>query len=267
MPDLSKRIVYKIEGMDRVISKRDIVYRGEASEQLLMDVYAPPNLSTEARLPAIVFVHGGPIPAAMPAPTTWGIYQSYSELVAASGFIGVMLSHRLHSMTDYGKSQADIAAAIDYVRSNASALNVDAERIGFWVFSGGGPHLSWVLRERPSFVRCAAAFYALLDVRHLAPPNASPEIVAAFKALSPASYLKKQDTNLPMFIARAGLDTEMINQGVDSFVQEAIAANASLNFTNHPQGQHSFDCLNDDERSREIIASAITFFQSHLRYG
>lgn len=262
MPDLSKRIVYEVPGMNRVVVKRDLVYRQDGN--LLMNVYVPHGLNRSTRKPAVFFVHGGPIPVEMPAPTTWGIFQSYGELAAASGVIGVTFNHRLHSMNDYGKSQDDIASALQYVRKHADELNVDADRLGYWVFSGGGPQLSWVLRERPAHIRAAAAFYALLDLRHATPPNASAETLAAMQALSPTSYLKNQSTHLPLFIARAGLDSEMINKGIDTFVQEAIATNAAIDFMNHPQGHHAFDGLDDNERTREIIGRAIAFFQLHL---
>jgi hypothetical protein len=47
-------------------------------------------------------------------------------------------------------------------------------------------------------------------------------------------------------------------------VQEALAANATLDFANHPQGRHGFDILDDDERSHEIIARAAAFVKTHL---
>jgi acetyl esterase/lipase len=250
--------------MDRVVVKRDIVYKQDADLQFAMNVYVPASTPREMRLPAIMFIHGGPIPTDMPPPTTWGIFQSYGELAAASGFAGVTFNHRLHGMTDYGKSQSDIVAAIDYVRDHADAFNVNADCIGYWVFSGAGPQLSWVLRERPDYIRAAAAFYALLDARHSMPPNSSAEMIALAAALSPVTYLQRQPNDLPLFVARAGLDSEMINKGIDSFLAQAVAANACIEFMNHPQGHHAFDGLDNNDRSREIISRAISFFNEHL---
>jgi hypothetical protein len=66
-------------------------------------------------------------------------------------------------------------------------------------------------------------------------------------------------------VARAGQDAiPGMNDSIDRFVTAAIAANASLTFMNHPLGEHGFDNQNDDERSREIIRSAIAFMQTHL---
>jgi antitoxin HigA-1 len=69
----------------------------------------------------------------------------------------------------------------------------------------------------------------------------------------------------PIFIARAGLDqVPTMNDSIDRFVREAISRNASIIVANHPQGVHGFDNQTDDERSREIIRSAIDFMKIHL---
>ena len=67
-----------------------------------------------------------------------------------------------------------------------------------------------------------------------------------------------------MLVARAGLDSPMVNTPIDLFVREALACNASLDLLNHQRGQHGFDILDDDPRSHEIIARAIAFAKEHL---
>jgi acetyl esterase/lipase len=262
--DLGKRIVYHIDRMRDVSVRSDVVYKRDAGDQLTMNIYSPPHLSGGARVPAVIFVHGGPIPAQM-RPTQWGVFVSYGELAAASALVGVTVNHRLYAPSDYERSQADVGAAIDYVREHAAELNVDAERIALWCFSGGGPLLSAILRDRPSYVRCILAFYAVLDLRHMKHADADAAKVARALELSAAAHVREQGAGLPMFIARAGLDQPMINRGIDTFVHEALAGNAPLDLMNHPAGRHGFDILDDDERSREIIAHAIAFAQVHVR--
>jgi hypothetical protein len=244
-PNLSKRIVYQVDGMSEVRVKRDVVYKRDAGAELAMNVYTPASLSDGARLPAVLFIHGGPIPPDSVPPTQWGIFVSYGELAAASGLVGVTFNHRLFALTDYERSKADVAAAIDYVRSNAAKLNVDADRIALWSFSGGGPLVAPMLRDRPDYVRCILAFYAYLQPA--------------------AAHVRSNGTGLPIFVARAGLDHAQINQAIDEFVQAALAGNAILDVMNHPAGRHGFDMLDDDERSREIIARAVAFAQAHVR--
>jgi acetyl esterase/lipase len=262
--DFSKPLVYHIDGMRDVRVQRDIVYKRDGGAGLKMNIYSPARLSGAARVPAVFFVHGGPIPEQLVPPTQWGVFTSYGELAAASALTGVTFNHRLYAPTDYERSQADVAAAIDYVREHATQLNVDADRIALWYFSGGGPLLSAVLRERPSYVRCVLAFYAVLDMRHMVAADDAAKVARATE-LSAAAHVRTKGGGLPMFIARAGLDQPMINQSIDTFVQEALAGNAPLELMNHPAGRHGFDILDDDERSREIIARAVAFAQVHVR--
>ena len=243
-PDLSKRIVYRVDGM-RNARVKHIVYKRDADTELAMNVYAPASLSGGARVPAVLFVHGGPIPADYTPPTQWGVFVSYGELAAASGLVGVTFEHRLFSMADFDKSQANVEAAIDYVRDHATELNVDAERIALWYFSGGGLLMMPMMLNRPDYVRCVVAFYPYLQPVEM--------------------QVRTKGTGLPIFIARAGLDQPMINDTIDLFVQEALAGNAMLEVMNHPTGRHGFDILDDDERSRAIIARAVAFAQAHVR--
>ena len=243
--DLSKRIVYRVDDMRDVRVRRDEVYKRDAGAELKMNIYAPASLSGDARAPAVFFVHGGPIPADFTPPTQRGVFVSYGELAAASGLVGVTFNHRLFALTDYERSQADVAAAIEHVRSHAAELNVDADRIALWCFSGGGPLMTPMLRDRPDYVRCLLAFYAYLQ-----PAEAQ---------------IRSKGGGVPIFVARAGLDQPMINETIDRFVQEALAGNATLDLMNHPGGRHGFDILDDDERSREIIARAVAFAQAHVR--
>ena len=67
-----------------------------------------------------------------------------------------------------------------------------------------------------------------------------------------------------MLVARAGLDTPMVNTGIDIYVREAMVSNDYLDVLNHPQGHHGFDVLDHNARSRDIIARAMAFAGEHL---
>jgi acetyl esterase/lipase len=262
--DLTKPIVYRVAGMDRASVRRELVYRRDGEDALGMDVYAPADLGRDARRPAVLYVHGGPVPAEMTPPTQWGIFTSHGQLAAASGLIGVVFRHRLHAPTDYSRSEQDVRAAVDYVRAHADELQIDPERLALWAFSGGGPQLTWILRDPPPYVRALVFFYALLDLRHAIPADADEQLRAGVHAFSPAAWVERAP-ELPLLVARAGRDNALFNQGIDRFVQAALAANANLTLANHRHGQHSFDLLDDDARSHELIAQAIAFLQQHLR--
>jgi dienelactone hydrolase len=152
------------------------------------------------------------------------------------------------------------------VRADADALGIDPDRIGLWAFSGGGPFLSAALRDRPSFVRAIVAFYAVLDLR-AKPPGASAAVTDEMRRdLSPLVHLGAEGPAIaPIFLARAGLDHPFLNGPLDRFVQEALARNLTLEVMNHAAGRHGFDILDDDARSREIIARTLEFLKARLQ--
>jgi len=258
-------VVYRIPGMDMVKIVPNLKYTGANDPNLLMDVYSPPNLKKNDRRPAVIFVHGGA--GSETTPKDWGVYASWGRLIGASDLIGITFTHRLSSrkpsLEDAG---SDLAAAIAYIRTNAESLNIDKDRLCIAAYSAGGALVAPALRDRPAYVRCMVNFYAFMDIRqsgNLFTVNESKEVLQKF---SPINYLESDPGKIaPIFIARAGRDdVPTINDSIDRFTREAISRNVSLTVTNHPNGIHGFDNQNDDDRSREIIQSAIAFMKLHL---
>jgi acetyl esterase/lipase len=259
------RIVYAVPGMEQVRVRKDLTYRRVAGVELKMDAYAPPHLRAGARLPAVVFIHGGRVPPnLLTKPKEWGVFVSYGQLAAVSGFVGITFNHRFYSWESWADSQSDVEAAVTYVRDNADSLGVDKDRIILWAFSAGGLFLSRALRDAPSYIRCLVSYYAILDLQPLRkeiPATITDETLSEF---SPLHHLSRQSKAIaPIFIARAGLDDKVINSGADRFIQEAVSKNVTMDFSNHAAGQHGFDVLDNNERSREIIKRTIEFIKTH----
>jgi hypothetical protein len=55
-----------------------------------------------------------------------------------------------------------------------------------------------------------------------------------------------------------------LNETIDRFVAVALKKNATIDVMNHPTGQHGFDCRDDHERTREILARTVDFVRPHL---
>jgi acetyl esterase/lipase len=194
-----------------------------------------------------------------------GVFVSYGELLAASGFVAVAFDHRFLAPDRLADAKDDVAAAVEYVRSEAAPHAIDPDRLALWVFSGGGPLAAAPLRERPPWLRALVAYYAVLDVRQ--PPEGvedtlGPEPRREFSAVE--SLGQDARSAPPMLVARAGLDHPWINGGVDRFVQEALAKGATLDLLTHPEGRHGFDILDDDARSRQTIERTLAFLRDAL---
>jgi len=259
-----KRVVYQVPGMNLVRVKRNLIYKRVGGRELQMDVYSP--RVARGRLPAVLFIHGGRIPAnILTTPKDWDVYISFGQLVAASGFVGVNFNHRFYTWESLPDSQSDVMDAINYVRENAGRLGVDPERIILWSVSAGGIFLSQPLRDRPAYLSAIVAYYSELDLqneRASAPASVSDETLRDF---SPVYHLERTAQNQPpMFIARAGLDDTTLNEGLDHFVQVALKKNVTLELFNHPTGHHGFDIEDNNARSREILKRTIEFLRSSI---
>jgi len=258
------RVVYTVPGMEAVSVRRDLPYKtgdGTDGPPLCMDVYSPPG-APRAR-PAVILVHGGPIP--MIGARRMGVFVSYGELLAASGFVGVAFDHRFLAPDRLPDAAGDVADLVAHVRANAAALGVDPGRVALWAFSGGGPFLAAALRERPAYVRAVVSYYAVLDLAEPAPGAESGLGPGVRLAFSPVHALGEDARSAPpVLVARAGLDNPWLNGGADRFVQAAMARGATLDLLNHPEGRHGFDILDDDARSKQIIRRTLEFLRDHL---
>lgn len=268
-------LLYHTPGMDAVATPRHLTYRQTPDGDLPMDIYAPPNAGADERRPAVLFIHGGPVPPEIPPATEWGGYRGLGRLVAASGWVGVAFKHRFYSYRDDNdydqleQAEDDITTAIAYVREHAEELGVDNDRFCLWGFSGGGYFLARQIRERPAYIRCLVGYYAVMDLRPMADATerANPAAMVRLARYSPAAALEEPGFSgaPPILLARAGQDHPTLNAGIDAFTQTALAANLTLDVLNHPAGEHAFDTRTDDARTHEIITHTLAFIRERFR--
>jgi acetyl esterase/lipase len=206
-----------------------------------VDLY-PPDDTTRPR-PAVLFVHGGPVPAELrPTPRDWPQYRAYGSLAAGRGAVGATVDHRLHSPAAYPDAAADVRAAVESVRADP---RVDGDRLALWFFSGGGMLAADWLRDPPPWLRCVALSYPLMQ-----PFPGWP----ADPRFRPADAVA-QAGDLPIVLTRVGRENPVIAEGVQAFV--TAAAGARLEIVEVPRGRHAFDCLDDDDASRAAITRAV----------
>jgi dienelactone hydrolase len=208
----------------------------------------------------LLLIHGGPIPEDLGvAPRHWPVYLGYAALLRAAGLAVGVVDHRLRVVdtpdgptVDAVTAAADVAAATATLRAHPA---VDGDRIGYWVFSGGGLLAADWLRERPVWLRAILLSYPLLaspaphlpleDRLRLDPRFAPIEAVAEAGAAAP-----------PIVLTRVGRERALLAGFVAEFV--AAAANAPLEIIDVPDGQHAFDVADDtDQSSRAAVHAAV----------
>ncbi|MEV5121283.1 alpha/beta fold hydrolase [Streptomyces decoyicus] len=218
-----------------------------------VDLYLP---DAEGPRPAVVFVHGGPVPAgARPTPRDWPTLMGYARYAAGQGVVGVTLDHRLHDVTDYERAAADVAAAVEIVRADP---RVDADQIALWFFSGGGLITADWLGAPPAWLRCLAATYPIL-----AP---LPNWGLAGSRFHPADAVTDAGA-LPIVLTRAGLEMPEIATTVDEFLAAAKncgADGANVEVIDVPNGHHGFETLDPTDESREAVHRAMRSVLTHL---
>ncbi|MGA5300501.1 alpha/beta hydrolase [Nucisporomicrobium flavum] len=215
----------------------------EAERHGRVDLFLPDGAGPR---PAVVFVHGGPVPeAARPTPRDWPVFQAYGSLAASRGLVGVTLDHRLHTPVAYAQAADDVTAAVELARADP---RVDRDRVALWFFSGGGLLAADWLRRPAPWLRCLAATYPLLSMFPGWPPD---------PRFAPVDAVASAGT-LPVVLTRAGLERPEVAAGVSAFVDAARAASVRLEVIDVPNGRHGFDYLDDTDESREAIEAAFT---------
>lgn len=261
-------VLYTLPGMEEVSVERGMTYKTVDGEDLKVDVYYPGGLLPGATRGAVLFVHGGSYPEQVEHINQSRPYISWCQLVAASGLIAVMFKHR----TDEGYSKlpeaaSDIDDLMAYVRSQSATLHINPGALAIWTASSGPPSgLRTALRDTPAYIRGIVSYYGVMSLLNRTYFTYSEEEVPLLREFSPTYHLSQQDPTkiAPLFLVKAGLDRAFLNESIDEFVTIASQRNIPITFMNHPTGEHSFDILNNDARTRAIIKATLAFLHECL---
>ena len=227
-PTPGAAIVLQIPGMHRAKVTRNVVYARLAGRALRLDVYRPAASRAGSRLPGVLLVHGI---TGDPSPKDWGIYVGWGQQLAAHGLVGIPFNHT-------GK-RAEVRAALAAVRAQAGRLGVAGDRLCVASFSAG-VELGMAVALADERVRCALGFYG-----------------------APDAGLVRADM-APVFLAKAGLDSDDINAAIDRFVAQAQTLGARVRLVVHPNGVHGFDLRTPGARTRAILREAVRFAKTEL---
>lgn len=211
-----------------------------------LDVHTAPQ--GRGRRPAVVFVHGGPIPAGH-VPRDSPVFLGYGALAAAAGLVGITFDHPLHSGEDYPRSAERVAAVLERVRG---LDEVDPDRVALWCFSGGGVLAADWLPATPPWLRATAWTYPVL-----APPADWPGDRGRFDCV----HAVAEAPELPKLLVRVGAEYPALAAAQEAFV----AAATGLDVVELPRAAHGFETQGYDRDARAAVEDAMARIAGALR--
>ncbi|MFK4107530.1 alpha/beta hydrolase [Streptomyces sp. NPDC002176] len=215
-----------------------------------VDLYLPDD---QGPRPAVLFVHGGPLPAGMrPTPRDWPTFTGYASLAAQLGVVGVTLDHRLHAPDDLVRAAEDVSAAVDLIRAHP---RVDGDRVALWFFSGASPMAAPWLSAPPPWLRCLAANYPLLEP--------IPGHGTDGDRFRPAAAVRGAG-DLPIVLTRVGLEDPMLDATVERFLDAAGQCGAKVEVIVAPHCRHGFETVDHTEEARSVIRETMRRVLGHL---
>ena len=123
---------------------RDLRY-GPADRNRL-DVFEP--ASGAARLPVLVFVHGGGFVMGDKTAPNSPFYDNIGYWAARNGMVGVNITYRLAPQHQWPAGSEDVALAVKWVRENIAAHGGDMSRVYVMGQSAGAVHVAgYIARE------------------------------------------------------------------------------------------------------------------------
>jgi acetyl esterase/lipase len=149
----------------------DVLVRETAERTLNADLYVPED-AVDA--PAFVTVHGGGWEA-----DHRGMFADHLDALAARGYVGADVTHRLSGDATFPAPVADLKYAIRWLKANADEYGIDPERVAVGGHSSGA-HLAALAAVTP-------------DDPTLAPdgaPDASSSVAAAVPMNGPFDLRK-----------------------------------------------------------------------------
>ncbi|MDT9683912.1 dienelactone hydrolase family protein [Streptomyces sp. TRM76323] len=219
-----------------------------------VDLYLPDDAGPERPAPAVVFVHGGPVPAGVsPTPRDWPAFTGYGRYVAGLGAVGVTLDHRLHDISDYARAAEDVADAVALVRADP---RVDADRVALWFFSAGALLSAEWLAAPPPWLRCVAATYPILVPL--------PNWGMSGSRFRPAAAIRTAG-RLPLVVTRVERERPEIAATVEEFLTAAADCGAAVEVVDVPGAHHGFETVDHTDEARGAVERAARTVLDHLR--
>ena len=261
----------------RVSIQEGIVIGEGGGRSLKADIFLPP-LEEKSR-PAVLFIHGG----------GWiegdrSQLRGYGILLARLGFVCMCNSYRLSNESIWPAQVQDVNCAIRYLRTNATDLGLDPNRIGVSGNSAGG-HLSLMAaatnydqifegeggsNEVSSEIKAVCAIYPPTTIRQLEMlnPLENAFLLLMGKEAKKEDYDKASPLNYvtedypPCMLIHGSADSVVRLKDSTKFYEKLIEFNRSASLHIFSEEEHAFD--GEPDYGRAVADLQALFFKKYL---
>ncbi|MBX7058581.1 MAG: alpha/beta hydrolase [Leptospirales bacterium] len=245
--------------------QRDVVYAASAAGELRADLYLP---AADGPRPALIALHSG----------SWrrGSKERMSAVsfaLAAHGYVVLNINYRFAPQWPFPAQLEDARAAAAYLRTHATELQVDSQRIGALGYSAGG-HIALMLAysdagaaARIQAVAAAGAPSNLNELYDLpvlqglvgAADIASSQRAELYRQASPLRHVSRDDP--PTLLIHGRYDRIVPVEQSRQLQQALIREQVFVERRELPQG-HMRTTLGYNETEVQLL---LAFFDRHLR--
>ena len=266
----------KAEVPANVRVERDVVFLTDDRTEKA-DLYFPLEAPKAARMPAVVWIHGG----------GWNGGQrdgnrevNVCGTLAGNGYVAMSIDYKL-AMTGgavWPQNLADCKTAVRWLRKNAERLRIDPERIGVMGGSAGG-HLAAMVAlttkedgldpagpygDFSCAVRCCVDMYGITDIARYHDVKMLGKTIAEapelYRLASPLTYVRSSS---PPFLILHGTADTTVKIDQSKWLAAALAkAGVAHELVIIPDAPHTFDL---QPKQRDLRPVVLGFLDKYLK--
>lgn len=241
------------------------------------DLYFPPAMPKDKKLPAVLIIHGGGWVSGH-RDDKRGI--NVGSTLARNGYVAMCIDYMLSD-----KKQAvwptnlwDCKTAVRWLRKNADRLGINPDRIGVLGGSAGGHLAAMVALTRPEDgldparpdgefscdVKCCVDMYGIADIGTYHDVTMLGKTFAeapeTYHLASPVTYVRSNSP--PFLILHGDADTTVNVQQSENFAERLQRAGVPHELVIIPGAVHTFDL---QPPQRDLRPTVLNFFDEYLK--
>jgi acetyl esterase/lipase len=261
---------------------------------LAMDLYTPPAAARRGRAaPVVMYMHGGGAigdrkmsgAGAVLANHQGALFTPLQQQLNAQGVVVAAIDHRLPPGTPWPAQIEDAKCAVRFLRTHATGLGIDPDRIGVWGSSGGG-HLALLLGltgpgagfDHGQYLNQSSAVQAVVDMFGPADLNdfddSAPFVrfmaqisfgssTAIRRSASPINYVA---AGAPPFLILQSTEDPMVRPRQSTRLAQCLQAAGVQATLIEVQGtEHTLDTPGQKPSPDELTVTIVNFFTSVLK--